>query len=186
MLTLAPPKMPESNLAAHWLLDHLVDDQSKPRSSTHRKTVAHRRSGSAPGMRCRSRPDAPGRRGRLPALTGQAIGQIAAELRNRADVGSLDRCVAGDRLRTIMSSIMRWRRVLKSGISIRPSEGDGLQHPHPLSPEAIHATLPVITPRQRLRSIPNRFKLGQRFLGSNHIRRRRRVCRTRYGRRDGD
>jgi outer membrane immunogenic protein len=31
-----------------------------------------------------------------------------------------------------------------------------------------------------------RTKLGQRFLGLNHIRRPRRVCRTRYGRRDGD
>ncbi|MBM7488195.1 hypothetical protein ACVWWI_006254 [Bradyrhizobium sp. USDA 3686] len=31
--------------------------------------------------------------------------------------------------------------------------GDGLQHPHPLSQEAIYATLPL-TPRQRLRSIP--------------------------------
>jgi hypothetical protein len=29
-------------------------------------------------------------------------------------------------------------------------------------------------------------ELGQRFLGSNHIRRRRRVCRTMCGRPDGD
>jgi hypothetical protein len=28
--------------------------------------------------------------------------------------------------------------------------------------------------------------LGQRFLGSNHIRQPRRVCKTRYGRRGGD
>src|ERR1700687_4787646 len=65
-----------------------------------------------------------------------------------------DRCVAGDRLRTVMSSIMRRRRGLKSAISILLSEGGGLQHPHPLSQEAIYATLPL-TPRQRLRSIPS-------------------------------
>src|ERR1700738_4309447 len=52
-----------------------------------------------------------------------------------------------------MSSIMRRRRGLKSAISILLSEG-GLQHPHPLSQEAIYATLPL-TPRQRLRSIHN-------------------------------
>src|SRR4051812_38224279 len=52
-----------------------------------------------------------------------------------------------------MSSIMRRRRGLKSAISILLSDGDGLQHPHPLSQEAIYATLPL-TPRQRLRSIP--------------------------------
>src|ERR1700738_1220473 len=55
-----------------------------------------------------------------------------------------------------MSSIMRRRRGLKSAISILLSEG-GLQHPHPLSQEAIYATLPL-TPRQRLRSIhPTQF-----------------------------
>src|ERR1700687_5528294 len=53
-----------------------------------------------------------------------------------------------------MSSIMRRRRGLKSAISILLSEGGGLQHPHPLSQEAIYATLPL-TPRQRLRSIPS-------------------------------
>src|ERR1700674_5374659 len=58
----------------------------------------------------------------------------------------MDRCVAGDRLRTVMSSIMRRRRGLKSAISILLSEGGGLQHPHPLSQEAIYATLPL-TPR---------------------------------------
>src|SRR4029077_20639881 len=57
-----------------------------------------------------------------------------------------------------MSSIMRRRRGLKSAISILLSEGGGLQHPHPLSQEAIYATSPL-TPRQRLRSIPNRFNL---------------------------
>src|SRR5665647_42579 len=36
-----------------------------------------------------------------------------------------DRCVAGDRLRTVMSSIMRRRRGLKSAISILLSEGVG-------------------------------------------------------------
>jgi len=41
-----------------------------------------------------------------------------------------------------MSSIMRRRRGLKSAISILLSEGGGLQHPHPLSQEAIYATLP--------------------------------------------
>src|SRR3954469_5902336 len=46
-----------------------------------------------------------------------------------------------------MSSIMRRRRGLKSAISILLSEGDGLQHPHPLSQEAIYATLPR-TPRR--------------------------------------
>src|ERR1700675_2731959 len=45
-----------------------------------------------------------------------------------------------------MSSIMRRRRGLKSAISILLSEGGGLQHPHPLSQEAIYATLPL-TPR---------------------------------------
>src|ERR1700676_2689868 len=52
-----------------------------------------------------------------------------------------------------MSSIMRRRRGLKSAISILLSEGGGLQHPHPLSQEAIYPTFPL-TPRQRLRSIP--------------------------------
>src|SRR3954452_5625324 len=70
--------------------------------------------------------------------------KISAQLRNRADVGSL---LAGDRLRTVMSSIMRRRRGLKSPISMLLSEGDGLQHPHPLSQEAIYATLPR-TPRR--------------------------------------
>src|SRR4051794_30262885 len=46
-----------------------------------------------------------------------------------------------------MSSIMRRRRGLKSPISMLLSEGDGLQHPHPLSQEAIYATLPR-TPRR--------------------------------------
>src|SRR6266446_2852425 len=36
-----------------------------------------------------------------------------------------DRCVAGDRLRTVMSSIMRRRRGLKSAISILLPEGVG-------------------------------------------------------------
>src|SRR3954470_1554287 len=59
-----------------------------------------------------------------------------------------------------MSSIMRRRRGLKSAISILLSEGDGLQHPHPLSQEAIYATLPL-TPRQRLRSIiPPQLSFG--------------------------
>src|ERR1700687_2278312 len=53
-----------------------------------------------------------------------------------------------------MSSIMRRRRGLKSAISILLSEGGGLNPPHPLSQEAIYATLPL-TPRQRLRSIPS-------------------------------
>ena len=52
-----------------------------------------------------------------------------------------------------MSSIMRRRRGLKSAISILLSEGDVLQHPHPLSQEAIYATLPL-APRQRLRCVP--------------------------------
>src|SRR3954452_20930390 len=56
-----------------------------------------------------------------------------------------------------MSSIMRRRRGLKSASSILLSEGDGLQHPHPLSQEAIYATLPL-TPRQRRRSIPRAEK----------------------------
>jgi hypothetical protein len=58
------------------------------------------------------------------------------------------------RLRTVMCSIMRGQRGLKSAISIGLSEGGGLQHLHPLSQEAIYPTSPR-TPRQRLRSIPN-------------------------------
>src|SRR5271170_4000381 len=59
-----------------------------------------------------------------------------------------------------MSSIMRRRRGLKSAISILLSEGGGLQHPHPLSQEAIYATLPL-TPRQRLRSIQFRQSIAK-------------------------
>src|SRR6476646_3568483 len=42
---------------------------------------------------------------------------------NLATACTYDRCVAGDRLRTVMSSIMRRRRGLKSAISKLLSEG---------------------------------------------------------------
>src|SRR3954463_2604208 len=56
-------------------------------------------------------------------------------------------------LRTVMSSIMRRRRGLISAIWKLLSEGSD-RHPHPLRQETCHATKPL-TPRQRLRSIPN-------------------------------
>src|SRR3954451_4106033 len=55
-------------------------------------------------------------------------------------------------LRTVMSSVMRRRRGLISAIWKLLSEGSDRQ-PHPLRQETCHATKPL-TPRQRLRSIP--------------------------------
>src|SRR3954453_4275257 len=75
--------------------------------------------------------------------------EIAAELRNRADVGSLRR-----RRQIAHGHVFDHAAAKRAqiAISILLSEGDGLQHPHPLSQEAIYATSPL-TPRQRLRSI---------------------------------
>src|SRR3954452_21606139 len=79
--------------------------------------------------------------------------EIAAELRNRADVGSLRR-----RRQIADGHVFDHAAAKRAQIGHLDtlSEGDGLQHPHPLSQEAIYATLPL-TPRQRLRSIPGYY-----------------------------
>ena len=65
--------------------------------------------------------------------------EIAAELRNRADVGSLRRRV---RLRTVMSSIMRRRRGL-IWVIWKPPVWGWAAIPNPLRQEANHATSPL-------------------------------------------
>src|SRR4051812_45357803 len=84
---------------------------------------------------------------------------------NLATACTYDRCVAGDRLRTVMSSIIRRRRGLISVIGDLPSRvGDP---PNPGRPESpLAARYPELIPRQRVSSIavrlPSEFAHGHR------------------------
>src|SRR5271170_4813435 len=68
-----------------------------------------------------------------------------------------DRCVAGDRLRTVMSSIMRRRRGLISAIGVLLSARVGFDNPQSFRQERSHANTAIPIPRQRFSSIPFRF-----------------------------
>src|SRR6266478_1575372 len=74
--------------------------------------------------------------------------EIAAELRNRTDVGSRRRRQITDGHVLDHATAQR----AHCGHLETSCLGGGLQHPHPLRQEALHATSPF-TPRQRLRSI---------------------------------
>src|SRR5262249_42600394 len=71
---------------------------------------------------------------------------------------------AGDRLRTVMSSIMRQRSGLISAIGNLLSEGLGFDTHDPLRQQAITATAPQ-PPRQRLRSIHPPKQSAQAVVG---------------------
>src|SRR6266404_2975920 len=75
--------------------------------------------------------------------------EIAAELRNRTDVGSLRR-----RRQITDGHVLDHATAQRAHCGHLETSclGGGLQHPHPLRQEALHATSPF-TPRQRLRSI---------------------------------
>src|SRR5258707_8165344 len=81
--------------------------------------------------------------------------EIAAELRNRTDVGSLRR-----RRQITDGHVLDHATAQRAHCGHLETSclGAGLQHPHPLRQEALHATSPF-TPRQRLRSIANESQL---------------------------
>src|SRR5258707_10159302 len=90
-----------------------------------------------------------------PAAPIRRFAEIAAELRNRTDVGSLRR-----RRQITDGHVLDHATAQKAHCGHLETSclGGGLQHPHPLRQEALHATSPF-TPRQRLRSIVNESQL---------------------------